>query len=734
MKNFISRRKFIKFFVAGSLCTFTSPSLAWATNLDEKDLNILPMPKEIFYKNRAYAAFENPVSIMYSKGEEYLLSQLCSLLNIGSVSLTPPSSHEKLNLIIRYGHSSSYKIAVESYESLYSKIYGKTQGYFIDVNEDYLFIGAHDDEGMSNGLYTLLEIITKTANEVKLPLVTIIDYPDFILRSPTYMYTLQAALTKDGGYNNKVKAYLDFLASKKVNASFWPRVTITGDLKMNEDWHYDDINQHALNRGIKLFVESHFNLSVAWRNEGVTNSRICMGSEALSGFCYGDDMIEKKSKKLREFCSKYKPGGIFFHTIDFDPHLWKGKTGWWDQRCEVCRKKYKDDERWKADRDQINAFYKTVKSVSPNTEIMIVLWPYHPRMLTGGWNLFPGSENKYKDYLLKVTSEIPKDIWLATRECSPSELDVWLKHINNQPIAWCIYPGRRNHWIYTSMASMATWFKDNYKMAMFWSDSGIWFPFELSNMTAQQFIWNTKTEGYQIYQSINAMYDKWRNDNIAYKPEKIVNDLMPRIAQNIYGDSGQHVLKALKTNVERNDPSLPYDTGESGWHYSRFEYDIDGKEPSSMDNKIHDPAKTFTTIRDEAAEMHSAMTEALDHLPQDEVRKFIIISLYEKSRQLKARGEGFYNWMIASQSIKNNNSDNEKTVENIIKSIAYFESEMVFMDNAEKNGYPPEVTQMFGYVPIYWKPLEKLHKWCAKNGFTIPEREKINAFRKQIVF
>ncbi|MBU0716335.1 MAG: ThuA domain-containing protein [Verrucomicrobia bacterium] len=599
------------------------------------------------------------------------------------------------------------------------------QGYIVrcftnEYGNRCVLLGGSDDQGTLYACYTFLYLMEQKADKVYALEANIKDWPDYGYRCCACLYTLKG---QDMG---RMKQYIDFLAKRKVNRVDLGTVSLVGSGSA-EKLNLGQLSEYGRRRGVYVSVLSFLNLG--WSTGGLVPIRPSCGASKAKGLCYGDDMLKKQAETLTEFCSKYKPGVLRFHYIDSDPFAGcGGDAGWWLARCDVCKGKYKDHERWKADRDLINSMYKAIKKGSPDTMMEFIQWPYHPSMITGEWPLHFGSEKKYKRYLKRLTAEIPEDVFLIIREASLPQVKAWDECSNrHQRLIWWQSFDGFCRWVSNWGRNAATSWTGNRDDAFEINSCALWLCYEMSMLIGDQYGWNVKTPGYKVWDDLPSLRAYNMTMKPTCEPEFIFKTLVPLISRDIYGaKAGPYVERALKTNIERGLPGIM-----GGWQHSRWEVDIEGKKRAE-NGKIVDPLKLYGEIREEANTMYANMAEAMKNLPKDELRRWTVETLWYKARELRCRGEGFYHWVLAARAMEGD--DKGKAQEELNIAIAYLDREWELMKEAHENKYPLEVTDVFGYVPTGYagKPYVNIRAWAVKKALSVPAESELKELLEKI--
>ena len=608
------------------------------------------------------------------------------------------------------------------------------QGYIVryftnEYGNRCVLLGGSDEQGTLYACYTFLYLIKQKGRRVYALEANIKDWPDYGYRSCSQLYTFKVSSSSPQfNYLERTKEYIDFLAKRKTNVVTLGTVALLGPERLESVLvSLRELSEYGRKRGVYVSLQTVLSLSLFWGSpeKDLIPIRPECGVSKAGGCCYGDDMLKKQAEALTEFCQKYKPGMLRFHFIDSDPFFGcGGEAGWWTRRCDVCKAKYKDSERWKADRDMIKSMYEAIKKGSSDTKIELVLWPYHSGMIAGGWPLWFGSEKRYQRYLKKITADLPEDVLIALRETSRPLTEVWDKYTNQQgKMVWYFTYNGFGRWVSSWGKDAATWWtgkNDGFEI----SECSLWLCYQVSNLIGTQYAWNVKTPGYKIWDNIMEMQQHNNSMKPTYEPEFVFKVLVPLICRDVYGDkAGPYVEKALKTNIERG---LPGALG--GWRHSRWEVDIEGKERAET-GQIVDPLKNYGEIREEANIMYANMSEAMKHLPEDNLRRWVIETLWFKARELRCRGEGFYHWVLAAQNIERGSRD--EALKEVSIATAYLDREGELMKEAGEQGYPAGVAGM-GYVPYYRRPFKDIRAWAQKNNLSIPSNSVLKELLERV--
>ena len=606
------------------------------------------------------------------------------------------------------------------------------QGYILRYFRDRegrrcVLIGGSDEQGTLYGCYSFLQLMRKKAGRALAVQADISDFPDFKYRGVADLYSLGASLWRgrdDFPYEKWMREYIDFLAKRKVNViRHYPSFPIANPPDGAwEKRRFGELNNYARQRGVYLWTLHYWNLGTVDAGTGLVPVRANCGAaqgrrvggkaRGSVGCCYGDDMLRKQAETLKAFCERFRPLFLSFHYIDCDPYRWKGKESWWPRRCDVCKAKYGDTERWRADADMINSAFNAIRKGCKDTLVEATLWPYHARIVTGEWQFFPGSGETHRKYLGQLLPRIPDEVFITLRECGRPEVETWdaATRGHRKFVHYYPYDGF-GYWVASWGRDFATWHTGN-------RDDGIVVTgarqvcFEVAKLITAQYAWTVKTPGYKIWNDRKELRKYNGTGKPAREPRFVHDVLVPLICRNIYGkEAAPYLEKALKTNIERGLPGT-----RGGWHRSRWKVDVEGKKRAE-NGELIDPVQHYAAMTEEAETMYRNMQEAVRRLPEDEFQQWVIRTIWYKSRELLNRCRGFHHWSL-SAGHKQKGEDG-KAQQELDRALACLDEERRLMQQTEQEGYPADVTTQLGYVPYFRKPWMDARKWAKNKGLTI---------------
>lgn len=590
-----------------------------------------------------------------------------------------------------------------------------------------VLIAGSDEQGTLYGCYSFLQLMRRDGGRVIAVQGDISDFPDFKYRGVADLYSLGASLWHGRGdfpYGKWMRAYIDFLAKRKVNViRHTPAFPIA---KTGEDpwrkYEFAELSEYARKRGVYLWTLNYWNLGTANAGTGLVPARADCGvavgrrvgdkARGSVGCCYGDDMLRTQAEALTAFGRRFRPRFLGFHCIDSDPCRWRGRGGWWTRRCEVCRAKYGDADRWRADADLINNAFSAIKEGCEDTLVEATLWPYHARIVTGEWEFFEGSGDAHKQYLEQLLPRIPDEVFITLRECGRPALETWdaVTRGHRKFVHYYPYDGF-GYWTASWGRDFATWHTGN-------RNDGIVVTgarqvcFEVAKLITAQYAWSVRTPGYRVCTDRKELREYNGSGKPAREPRFVHEALVPLICRSMYGKgAAPYVEKALKANIERGLPGT-----RGGWRRSRWKVDVEGKKRAE-NGELVEPVQHYAAMVVEAETMHRNMQEAVRRLPEDEFERWMVQTIWYKSKELLLRCKGFHHWSLAARHQQKGVGD--KAQQELGRAIACFDEEWRLMQQAARDGLPSDVTTQLGYLPYYRKPWIDARKWAKRNGLAV---------------
>jgi len=249
----------------------------------------------------------------------------------------------------------------------------------IRSQERTAYLIGNTGQGVLNAAASLVQLITKANDTVRMPAVHIRDFPDFKYRmAADWLSNVEINRWSydwgDGvhGYVARIKQKLDLCTNYKINMVLahgfgWGTEFFPGFAAMMRD-----LNAYARDRGIKmvtggygasygiayqsgpLYEEAPYLGKIFKNRDSYPNGAIyqCMGFSRSKdpsidtrtlGSCRGNEVLnDLKAEELRQYVDKTEPGGLYIHHEDFGGYQGSQKS--WLQRCQRCRKRWPNDD------------------------------------------------------------------------------------------------------------------------------------------------------------------------------------------------------------------------------------------------------------------------------------------------------------------------------------------------------------------------------------------------------
>ena len=375
-------------------CFVVTPSRTVAKN----DLPVFPTPQfsqlledeVILKKGLSEVAFvlPSPIEPPIEVATKLISARLLDLeleVKASQVRLGQATSHNALRFFLvpfsqvtKLGNES---ILVEADRHLLATKESTGQEYVLVVRpqERAAYLIGRTGQGVLYAAASLVQLMTKANDAVRIPAVHIRDFPDFKYRMAAD-WLLNVEINRwsydwgDGidAYAKRIKRKLDLCTQYKINMVMahgfgWGTEFFPGFAAMMRD-----LNAYARNRGIKmvtggygasygiayqsgpLYEEAPY-LGKTFKNrDSYPDGAIyqCMGfsyskdpsiDTRTLGSCRANEALNAlKAEELRQYVEKTEPGGLYIHHEDFGGYQGSQKS--WLQRCGRCRKRWPSDD------------------------------------------------------------------------------------------------------------------------------------------------------------------------------------------------------------------------------------------------------------------------------------------------------------------------------------------------------------------------------------------------------
>ena len=236
------------------------------------------------------------------------------------------------------------------------------QAYVLVVKDNLVLIMGRSDQGTLYGAMTLLQLLQKDGDALRMPRVQIRDWPSFryrVAENWTYAEGRErggAGWCYDWGdgrerYEERVEKVFDRCLRYKINAIMF-HGDFYGPLERMWDWRdlafAKRLSQSARRRGIKLIFGG---MGVGGDNRrAYPDGQVypCVGypdnpPTRTRGTCRGNDSLNAMKRSYVEaFVEHLEPGGLYVHFEDLANY--EETAACWKLRCDTCRKRWPNDD------------------------------------------------------------------------------------------------------------------------------------------------------------------------------------------------------------------------------------------------------------------------------------------------------------------------------------------------------------------------------------------------------
>ncbi len=261
----------------------------------------------------------------------------------------------------------------------------REQGYAIVAKDGRVAIVGRDPVGALYGAVTYGQMSVDGTCEN----AVVRDWPDYAYRGDISLGRgLYNFGNGDKDRRDGMKAGIDMMLRMKLNVMndyFWIRPGAS-----EESYAYwRELTRYAEERGIYADPKEH-HMSVRSRDdkpEGLEkfSDWPCVKTHKSWQdyyYCWADDAAtERAATRYADFLEKIGINRAFICLHPVDNGFWQDPEGW-SRRCEKCRARWDDHERWKASVNQYDIWTKVLNARLPNATVYSPVYPYTFSMLT----------------------------------------------------------------------------------------------------------------------------------------------------------------------------------------------------------------------------------------------------------------------------------------------------------------------------------------------------------------
>ena len=420
----------------------------------------------------------------------------------------------------------------------------KRQGYALVVRDGCAAVVGRDAIGALYGAMTLRQLM---ADAVRVPQVSIRDWPDFAVRGEMICYGGvmgwgELAARQMGALDvEALKAAFDEMARHKLNeiVTFYSSYSYPKDPGLVAQ--YREIFAYAAERGIRpnfiipqAVFTNHFrpgkdDLDADGKWPCVYNRT----SFSENWYCWSrDDQTEKAAKWWADFLRNL---GVTNAIVCVHPRDSCGRDGRdpeeFSKRCQKCRERYADDERWKATADQLNIFTRVLKRELPGVDVGSCMQPYQIQL-----SKLPSDDEVMRRNTVDFWAKTDKALedpsffsmsWAASRNA----LETYRKFVPNR-VCYFGSTYEADAGVFTTTCRrIGTMFGggdgDAFRVTSM-IRNGKW----ESMLLAAEYMWNSKAPGCEEFDG-NIWYDPLA-DHVG--PEVVMKVHLPAICRTFWGE------------------------------------------------------------------------------------------------------------------------------------------------------------------------------------------------------
>ncbi len=422
------------------------------------------------------------------------------------------------------------------------------QGYIIrflkESGRDVAILAGSDPQGALYAAVTFRKLLTREEETIVAQRVSIRDWPDFKNR---YLLFPTPFPEHIGDSPSILKNCADWLLRHKINmaTSFRGGYRSRDDFEKTLSAEIRSWDGYLRERGIKLVLTTApgiaYKTDRAKYPDAVPYDEVRYVGRVY--FCWSRD--EHMANMARNIGQVIRDRGIDYLML----HSPDGSNEEFHDRCQLCKKKYRDDERHLADANMYRIFEKHARAANPDIKLVYIMRPYAPREMSA--DVFREWERyDYEGYIKKMEPLFPKDVIVCSREGRRKTVEEFRRLYSRSLchyIEWSVHGlggGFTNRPIFSSACRTfrTSYFDDANDILMSVSDD-----FEpLKSAGAAEFAWNVNAPGAEDYQH---QYDTVKDGR---EPAEILDHLVPRACNDFWGrEIGPFMAKVYQGNTNK---------------------------------------------------------------------------------------------------------------------------------------------------------------------------------------
>lgn len=535
------------------LCTITCVVAMGAHGAHGRAIRVVPVPKQAKSLKRD-APMHGAVIVLGSEattqdriGAEQINSRLTDLgaQPLPVVAAEKASASGTQILLGTPRSNSALDAALRSRKIKVTATNPGPQGYVVDFlfrpDATQILLAGSDNQGALYACSTFRMLLEGRGDEVTATAARIRDWPDFRHRMcgrKDRVWGRLSMLKRETGDSARVRSWIEEYvdANKRVvdwclqNKINWISLR-SGVATYVEEWNafgreaLRQVADYGRERGVYFEAAATSSIDVGqwtgpdrpeWADEIVHTHGV--------GYCWSrEDEIRKRARLLGEFARDIGASMYYLHAPDTS----KGGYELWDERCSLCKARYADHERAKADAAVMNLFAAEIQGLAPQCKICAVLVPYGASLD----RMAPAEAQKVVAYWREVNSLLAKDIYICVREKQRPNMKAFHQAYAGRPIYFYNNPITSRGWMplmATSPRFAKTGFfgrpNDMYFLGVQAEDERTW------RALVNNYGWNVSAPGaaWQRPFVYNPIVD-------TSGPRQVTHGVLRDICRNVYG-------------------------------------------------------------------------------------------------------------------------------------------------------------------------------------------------------
>jgi hypothetical protein len=267
-----------------------------------------------------------------------------------------------------------------------------------------------------------------------------------------------------------------------------------------------------------------------------------------------DDLLRQRAEADARRAAEMGFGWVYYHAIDTGS---LGNYAEWRSRTDAARQRFGDD-RAAADANCINIICDAYRRLAPGTQLFFAVIPYYTYVMADDFprNIEPDIADVYarlyqknvRTYFRDLARLTTTDIRISVREGSRKGVDDWIAGVPTLTHFYVLLGDGYYALAHTRPRHLRTYFRegrndliDVYGLAM--RNQNV--ESLVLQLIAHEYMWNTERPGAGDWPDVFFDYI-----HDVTEPAEIMDELVPRICDNIWGrDGGKYFYKLCRSKL-----------------------------------------------------------------------------------------------------------------------------------------------------------------------------------------